>query len=58
MDDDILDIDADDIIVKETQNDQFSLATCILQKTYSKICIRQHNHGNEAINNNQNGSLK
>jgi len=54
MDDDILDINMDDIIIRETQNDQISPET-LSRKMIQRFGIRQHNnHGPEAVNNNQN----
>jgi len=53
MEDDILDTDEDDIVVKETQNDQFSPAT-FSRKLIQRFGICQHRHGPEAIENNLN----
>ena len=56
MDDDILDINADDIVVRETQIDQISPET-FSRKMIQRFGIRQHNNGPEAINNTQNDNV-
>ena len=53
MENDILDIDTKDIVVRETQNDQFSPAT-FSRQLIQRFGIRQHKHGPEAIVNNLN----
>jgi len=53
MDDDILDINTDDIIIRETQIDQIPLET-FSRKMIQRFGICQHNNGPEAVNNTQN----
>jgi len=53
MDDDILDISADDIVIRETQIDQISPET-FSKKMIQRFGIHQHNNVPEAVNNTKN----